>query len=127
MTKKIKILLVEDDKIAQRIAFCILSKFDCSVDIADDGIQALQKVEKVQYDIIFTDIGLPHGLDGFEVAKGIRQINSYKTTPIFALTAHVKPEHKTTAMNLSMDELLTKPLSQEKVQAILEKHFPTNA
>lgn len=121
MTLKTKVLIVEDAKIAQKVAQRVLEHLDCDVNVAEDGMQALQLANKTQYDLIFMDLGLPNNFDGFQVTEAIRLIDGYQTVFIVALTAHVEDSYKERAAKVGMDDFLIKPLSEEKAKAILEK------
>ena len=70
MDSKIKLLLVEDQKIAQKVAEMILSTLNFDVDVADSGEQAISLFEENRYQIVLMDLGLP-GIDGFETTKRI--------------------------------------------------------
>jgi len=81
----IKILLVEDHLIAQKIAVAVLKSLSCDIDVAGDGHTALAKSHQKIYDLIFMYIGLPD-MDGHAVTIKIRQYEkSAKHTPIVAL------------------------------------------
>lgn len=119
-----RVLLVEDNLLAQKATKFILEKFDCNIDVASSGEEALSQATQEKYDLIFMDIGLPDK-DGFEVTTEIRaweNLNNKERTPIFALTAHADLDHKRHCTKVGMDEVLTKPLLQEHKQAILERY-----
>lgn len=87
-TKKPKILLVEDNEIAQMINYKTLTSVKFKVDIADNYWKAISLYRKNQYDLILLDIGLP-GKSGIDLCKEIRrqEQNSDTHIPIIALTA----------------------------------------
>lgn len=116
-----KVLVVEDAKIAQKIARYLLEGFGCVVDIAEDGKQALQLVHQTPYDLIFMDLGLSNNVNGFQVIEAIRQIAGYQVVPMVIVTAHIEAHHKTRAHEMGIDDFLLKPLSKEKTQNILAK------
>jgi len=90
-----RVLVVEDNFIAQQVAKALLSQLACHVDIASNGEDALTLFEQNEYDLIFMDIGLGEGMDGYEVTYHIRkQSNAKKNTPIIALTAHASEDNK---------------------------------
>ena len=64
--------MVEDNFIAQTVAKTLLTGMDCQVDVAICGLDALALCEQHQYDLIFMDIGLGEGMDGYEVTQCIR-------------------------------------------------------
>ena len=115
----IRVLVVEDNCIAQTVAKAFLSQLSCLVDIAPSGLDALSFCDQNQYDLIFMDIGLGEGMDGYEVTHHIRNKScAMKNTPIIALTAHVGDENKQRCIEAGMDAVLTKPLTQAHVTDI---------
>jgi PAS domain S-box-containing protein len=94
-THGIQILLVEDQPIAAHVAMEILRSHGYTVDIADTGMKALEKLINKQYNIILMDVGLPD-IDGVTLAYKIRQfelVNQRENTVIIALTAHQDEEY----------------------------------
>lgn len=117
----IKVLLVEDNKIPQKMAIMILSALDCDIDIAETGLQSLELLKKNDYDVVFLDLGLPD-ISGIEVAKTYRN-----TEPkghhllIVALTAHGDQSNKEACINARIDDFIEKPLHNETAKEIIEK------
>ncbi|WP_298624103.1 response regulator [uncultured Legionella sp.] len=121
----IHVLVVEDNHIAQTVAHALLSQLSCVVDIASTGLDALNLCEKNQYDLIFMDIGLGEGMNGYEVTHHIRnQFNKMRNTPIIALTAHAGNDNKQRCIEAGMDAVLTKPLTQAHATDILKTFIP---
>lgn len=117
----VRVLLVEDDLIIQKIHRMGLEKIGCQVDIAVTGEEAISKA-KDQYDLIFRDIGLPDK-NGFEVTAAIRQQESdTPQTPIVVLTAYTVDEVHAQCLAAGADEVFTKPLPMAKFQSIIEKY-----
>lgn len=122
---KSKILIVEDNFIAQTVAKSLLSGMNCVVDVASNGEDALVLYEQHNYDLIFMDIGLGEGMDGYEVTHQIRsKTNANKYIPIIALTAHGSDENKQRCIEAGMDAVLTKPLTQAHALDILKSFIP---
>ena len=97
----------------------------CHVDVASSGIDALALYEQNDYDLIFMDIGLGEGMDGYEVTHHIRSKTSpTKHIPIIALTAHGGDESKQRCIEAGMDAVLTKPLTQAHATDILKSFIP---
>jgi CheY-like chemotaxis protein/HPt (histidine-containing phosphotransfer) domain-containing protein len=119
------VLLVEDNFIAQAIAKSLLISMDCQVDVASNGTDAIALCEQTNYDIIFMDLGLVGGLDGYDVTHHIRSKDTAKHTPIIALTAHSGEECRQRCLEAGMDAVLTKPLTQVHAQEILQTFIPT--
>jgi two-component system, OmpR family, aerobic respiration control sensor histidine kinase ArcB len=111
----IKILVVEDDPIAQLTAKELLKQQGCNVDIAQSGSEALDKYNKNNYDLIFLDIGLPD-MNGFTVAKKIQKKGMpLFRPPIVALTAHATVDIVNNCNEVKITEILSKPLSADKI------------
>lgn len=115
-----RILVVEDNIIAQKVAQSILTQASCYVDIASNGQEALNFWKQNNYDLIFMDIGLPD-MDGYQVTHHIRvkEIAKNRHTPIIALTAHVGAEDKQRCIEAGMNAVLSKPLSNKSCHEIL--------
>ncbi|WP_131795062.1 PAS domain-containing sensor histidine kinase [Fluoribacter gormanii] len=123
---KHRILLVEDNTIAQTIAKEMLHQCGCQVDLAADGQSALQLWKKNRYDLIFMDIGLPD-MDGYQVTHHIRvqEIAKNHHTPIIALTAHIGEENKQRCIESGINAVLSKPLTQKNCCDILNSFIPS--
>ncbi|MCW5588082.1 MAG: response regulator [Legionellales bacterium] len=119
--KAAKVLLVEDNKMAQFAAKNQLEEFGCDIDVADTGEEALTLLKKNQYDLVFMDIGLPDK-SGCDVTAEIREWEKQhqRHTPIVALTAHIDESNKQQCLNVGMEKVLTKPLTDENAQTILK-------
>ncbi|WP_298622697.1 PAS domain-containing sensor histidine kinase [uncultured Legionella sp.] len=122
------ILVVEDNFIAQTVAKAILTSMDCRVDVASSGAEAVKLCEQHHYDLIFMDIGLGDGLDGYEVTQYIREnLQTTPHIPIIALTAHGADESKQRCIEAGMDAVLTKPLTQAHATDILHSFIPSRS
>lgn len=118
--QQIKVLLVEDHKIAQKVEIGILQRLNCFVDVASNGEQALHYISQNYYNIIFMDIGLPD-MDGLAVTEAIRaEDGKNKTVPIIALTAHSDDEYRNKATWVGMDAYIVKPLTPEGCEQALK-------
>ncbi|WP_218814136.1 ATP-binding protein [Rickettsiella endosymbiont of Dermanyssus gallinae] len=115
-----RVLVVEDNPIAAKVAQGALLELNCQTDIAADGKTALTLVEKNYYDLILMDIGLPDG-DGCDVTRRIRlkQWQSNPSVPIIGLTAHTVEEKKKRCLENGMNAIYSKPLTPEKASEIL--------
>lgn len=122
---ELSILLVEDNNINQFVAKQLLEKYKIKVTIADNGQDALEKLENQKFDLILMDIQMPI-MNGFEATEHIRAgkngINEI-SIPIVALSADVFPETKEKAIQMGMNDFITKPIKQaeliEKIQLAL--------
>lgn len=119
-----KILLVEDEEMAQFAAEGMLKKLGCEVDVAATGHEALERLKKGFYDLILMDLGI-FDMDGFNITKKIRSMgdNLLKQIPIVILTAYDHASIKKRASTLGLDDFLTKPLTLESCKAVLNKYL----
>lgn len=118
-----KILLVEDNELNQEIAVEILKEAGFSVDVADDGVVAVERMktaEQGQYDLILMDIQMPV-MDGYEATRQIRALENPDIAgiPILAMTANAFQEDKKAAIEAGMDGHIAKPIDVSKLFGIL--------
>lgn len=121
-SREIKIFLVEDDLSFGSVLKSYLEINDFLVDWVDDGKYAVDHFRKGNFDICILDVMLPH-VDGFTIAREIRQINSL--VPIIFLTARKLKEDVLTGYDAGGDDYITKPFDTEillaKIRAILAR------
>jgi len=119
--KLFRVLIVEDDVIAEKVAAELLKHFHCTIDTAKTPQKALEQVAAHYYDLIFMDIGLD-GMDGFEVSERIRHnTDKNHSTPIVALTRYEGEDIQDRCHELSMNGYLVKPLTFDKCRKVLDK------
>lgn len=112
------VLLVEDIQMNIEIATAMLQRENCCVDIAETGEDALNKLKKNHYDLIFLDIQMP-GIDGVTVTKEARRLGI--ESPIVALTAHVMKHETEEFMQAGMNGYLPKPLIYTELKQTLDR------
>lgn len=116
-----RVLLAEDNAVNQMVAKKMLEKLGCKVEVAANGEQALLKVEKGSYDIVFMDCQMPE-MDGYAATHEIRRLEgSQKHTPIIAITANAMEGDREKCLDAGMDDYISKPIKVEEVQAVLQK------
>tara|TARA_R110000868_G_scaffold80095_9_gene227885 strand:+ start:3951 stop:7004 length:3054 start_codon:yes stop_codon:yes gene_type:complete len=119
---RLRILVVEDNPINLKLLVSILSKHGVQIDTAEDGVIAVEKCNKNDYDIVFMDVQMPR-LDGLEATKLIRQVPGKETNPvIIALTANVSQAHKTACLDAGMTDFLPKPIRVQTIRSLLQHH-----
>lgn len=120
--KAIKILLVEDNPLVQKVTATIMQSCHCEVDLARDGQTALDKIQQQIYDLIIMDIGLPD-IDGHNVTMKIREFEkNIRHTPIVALTAHASEKERAEGLKAGMDDYFSKPLTLPLAKQILQQY-----
>ena len=114
------ILLVEDNEINQRMIKTLLSRQGHQIDVAGNGLEAIEKAKQKSYDLIFMDIQMPE-MDGYTVTQRIRQWEGQaRHTPIIAMTAHALPGDRQKCLSAGMDDYVTKPIDLAKVFHAIE-------
>ena len=114
------ILLVEDNEINQQVAQEILENAGFIIDIAEDGKQAVEAVEKVSYDIVLMDIQMPV-MDGYESTKMIRKNPQLKDLPILAMSASAMTQDLEYAKAAGMNDHVAKPIDVDGLMKTLLK------
>ncbi|MCG9880621.1 MAG: ATP-binding protein [Bacteroidia bacterium] len=120
--ENIRILLVEDNLINQKVGLAILNKMGCNAQVAGNGIIALQKMQEQEFDLIFMDYQMPE-LDGYETTIRIRNGHHGKSKPnipIIAMTANAMKGDQEKCMEAGMNGFLSKPIIQKELQDTLQ-------
>jgi two-component system, sensor histidine kinase and response regulator len=119
--KHLKILLVEDNAVNQKLAARLLEKRGHLVELAWNGKEALAALEKQSFDLIFMDVQMPE-MDGFQATAAIRQDEktSGQHLPIVAMTAHAMEGDRERCLEAGMDNYLSKPIGLEKLDELLK-------
>ncbi|WP_016956319.1 response regulator [Catenovulum agarivorans] len=117
-----KVLLVEDNEINQLVAKAMLEKYQISVDLADNGQVALDKIhDDTSFELVLMDVQMPV-MDGYQATIGIRQRGLAKL-PIVGLSANALQQDFETAKKVGMDDYLTKPIDEGKLVEILKLYL----
>ncbi|MCC7305673.1 MAG: response regulator [Alphaproteobacteria bacterium] len=120
------ILVVEDDRVSQRMAKSILSELGCSFDVAGDGREALAILEKnSNYDLVLMDWQMPV-MDGHEAIKRIRREEWGRDMRIIALTANAIQGDREKCLNAGADDYMSKPVRLVEVVDMIQKHVLDN-
>ncbi len=113
-----KILVVDDNKLNRKALEIILTKHGFNVDMAENGIEAIQKVQIKEYDIVLMDVQMP-GISGIETTKRIRKMPLKTYLPIIAVTAHAFQSDYLLFKNNGMDDVITKPIKMDQLMSVL--------
>lgn len=110
------VLLVEDNRINQKVAIKLLNKLSCTVECAGNGIEALELLKHKQYDLVLMDCHMPL-MDGYETTRAIRELAApISDMPIIAMTASALKGEREKCLNAGMDDYLTKPVQIETLR-----------
>ncbi|KAG2135188.1 HSF-type DNA-binding-domain-containing protein [Suillus bovinus] len=115
-----RVLLVDDDAVSRRLSSKFLQVFGCMIDVAVDGVGAVNKMNLEKYDLVLMDIVMPK-MDGVSATNLIRQFDHM--TPIISMTSNSKPSEIMTYYSSGMNDILPKPFTKEGLLDMLEKHL----
>jgi CheY-like chemotaxis protein len=122
----LKILVADDDALGRRLMHLILTKEGHRVELAANGLEALEAVKRNQFDIVFMDLHMPD-MDGMEASRQIRAWEKGGShTFIVALTASYLPEIGESLFDAGMDNYISKPLDVAQVQRLLKYSSPAS-
>jgi|GEM_PF-3355912 len=115
----IRILLVEDNIVNQRVAERLLASFGCQVTIAPNGVAGIRAAQHQSFDLVLMDCQMPE-VDGFECTRRIREDLRLKT-PVVALTASATPDEMDRCLRGGMNDFLSKPIRMEELRVMVSK------
>jgi PAS domain S-box-containing protein len=120
----LRILVAEDNTINQRLAIQILQKMGYRADIAGNGVETINALDRQPYDIILMDMQMPE-MDGLEATRIICQRWERSERPrIIAMTANAQQSDRELCLAAGMDDYVTKPIRVPELQAALERWGP---
>lgn len=118
-----KILVVDDEADLCEVFSKILSDEGHQIDVAENGLIALQKLEHADYDLIFLDVLMPR-MEGREVLEAIRKRSQ---TPVVIISAYLSGDKEKEAMKLGAAACFHKPFDMKQVKKLIEKLVPLKA
>ncbi|WP_164103624.1 hybrid sensor histidine kinase/response regulator [Candidatus Laterigemmans baculatus] len=119
----VHVLLVEDNHINQKMAGYFLRKAGHRVEVAENGLEAVEACNRQRFDVVLMDVQMPE-MDGFEATAKIRQDAAEQHrehTPIIAMTAHALKGDRERCLEAGMDDYIAKPLQAEEVLAMIDR------
>ncbi|WP_129127665.1 response regulator [Geomonas oryzae] len=117
-----RVLLVEDNVVNQEVGKGILESLGCRVTVVEDGLAAVEEVQRCSYDVVFMDCQMPV-MDGLEATRLIREHEREGgvRVPIVALTAHAMKGDREACLEAGADDYISKPFSREQVARSMER------
>jgi len=123
---KLKILLVDDDVNICQLLNLYLAKEGFIIDVAHNGVDALEKIRANAYNVILLDVMMPQ-LDGLET---LQELRTFSNVPVIMLTARGEAMDKITGLDLGADDYVTKPTEPQelisRIKAIMRRTMPAN-
>jgi two-component system sensor histidine kinase/response regulator len=119
--RRLRILVVEDNVVNQKVAMAMLEKRGHSVAVASDGREALSALREDKFDLILMDVQMPE-MDGFEATRLIRDKEREHGghIPVVAMTAHAMKGDRERCLAAGMDDYLSKPIREERLFSVIE-------
>ncbi len=116
MAPSAKVLLVDDNEMNQKVALGLLEPLKMQIDVANNGLEAITKIENKRYDLVFMDHMMPV-MDGVEATKHIREKEDlyYKNVPILALSANVIKSAQEEFAQAGMNDFVSKPIDYAEI------------
>jgi two-component system, sensor histidine kinase and response regulator len=129
-----RVLVAEDNLVNQELALNLLAALGCEVDVANDGVEALELFRLRHYDLVFMDMQMPR-MDGLEATIAIRRLEIQgadgesapgvvRRIPVVALTANAMNGDRERCTAAGMDDYLSKPFSRQQMVALLQHWLP---
>ncbi|QJD30614.1 response regulator [Methylococcus geothermalis] len=118
-----RVLVVEDNRVNQKVIVAMLAKFRIVPDVADNGQAALERLARSRYDLVLMDCQMPV-LGGYEATQELRareRSAGSGRTPVVALTAHAATGEREKCLAAGMDDYLSKPISRDRLAEALER------
>jgi CheY-like chemotaxis protein len=126
--RRLHILVAEDNQVNQKVAVAQLQKLGCTVDVVANGLEALDALPLVKYDLIFMDCQMPE-MDGYETTRIIRQREQDREHPchwsapvhLVAMTANAMQGDREKCLAAGMDDYISKPMRLTELRAAIER------
>jgi PAS domain S-box-containing protein len=119
----LRILIVEDNEVNRQLALLLLQKLGYRADVAANGIEAIEAVDRQPYDVVLMDVEMPE-MDGLEASRRIREMKPQTRPWIVAVTANALHGERERCLQAGMDDYITKPLHLDELVAALRGASP---
>jgi chemosensory pili system protein ChpA (sensor histidine kinase/response regulator) len=115
------VLVVDDSITVRRVTQRLLKREGYRVAVAADGLQALERLMEERPAVVLSDIEMPR-MDGFDLARNIRNDARLKDLPIIMITSRIAQKHRDHAKELGVDHYLGKPYSEDELLALVQRY-----
>jgi PAS domain S-box-containing protein len=124
---KVRVLLAEDNVVNQRVALIMLKKFGIEADVVATGVEALDALVGVSYDLVLMDCQMPE-MDGYQATRRIRERErGSRRVPVVAMTANAMVGDRERCLEAGMDDHIPKPIRAETLHRALSRWLPAGA
>ena len=118
----IRVLLVEDNDLNQKIVSQMLSNYGFEITVANNGLECLRLLQEKHFDVILMDMQMPV-MDGYEATRMIRQYEELQYIPVIAMTAHAMAGDREKCLASGCTSYIAKPFKAEELAREIRKHF----
>ena len=118
-SSNVKVLVTEDNEFNQSLISHIFKSWDLPFEMANNGLEAIEKLKANKYDLVLMDIQMP-GMDGYTASRKIRN-ELRSAVPIIAMTAHAMPGEREKCLSYGMNDYLAKPIKQELLSLLISR------
>jgi len=118
-----RVLLVEDNAINREVAVELLELVGLDVEVAVDGVEAVEKARRARFDLVLMDLQMPR-MDGMQATRVIREIPAYRSVPILAMTADAMEDARRATHDTGMNDHIAKPVDPQTLYATIARWLP---
>lgn len=118
-----QILTVDDSPSMRMLLKAALVAQGYDIEVAEDGVEGLSRMEELRPDLLITDINMPR-MDGFELIEAVRARDEFRSVPILVLSTEFSDEKKARAREAGATGWITKPFDADKISAAIRRVCP---